>query len=109
MDARKVGRRIQQVRRSHGLTQEKLAEMVDLSTSYLSNVECGAKTPRLNTFVAIANALQCDANQLLRDVLDTTTEQESCHISKKLQALRVDEQRRILRVLEVLIDEVYTR
>ena len=79
--------------------------MVDLSTKYISNVECGFKTPKLNTFVSIANALQCDANLLLLDVLDVTTEQESGLISKKLLALPAEEQRRILRVVEVMIDE----
>ena len=105
VDAQKVGRRIQEVRKSRGLTQAELAQMVDLSTKYISNVECGFKTPKLNTFVAIANALQCDANQLLSDVLDVTTSQESGSISRKLQALPADEQRRLLRVLEVMIDE----
>ena len=105
MDAQKVGRRIQEVRKSRGLTQEKLSEMVALSTKYISNVECGFKTPKLNTFVSIANALQCDANSLLSDVLDITTGQESGLVSKRLLALPPEEQRRILRVLEVMIDE----
>ena len=105
MDAQKVGRRIQEVRKSRGLTQEELSQMVDLSAKYISNVECGFKTPRLNTFVSIANALECDANCLLSDVLDVTTGQESGLISKKLLALPAEEQRRILRILEVMIDE----
>ena len=67
--------------------------MVDLSTKYISNVECGFKTPKLNTFVSIANALQCDANLLLADVLDVTTGQESGLVSKKLLALPPEEQR----------------
>lgn len=105
MDAQKVGRRIQEVRKSRGLTQAELAHMLDLSTKYISNVECGFKTPKLNTFVSIANALQCDANLLLSDVLDVTTGQESGLISKKLLALPVEEQRRILHILDVMIDE----
>ncbi len=105
MDTQKVGRRIQQVRKARGLTQAELSQMVDLSTKYISNVECGFKMPKLNTFVSIANALQCDANLLLTDVLDVTTGQESGLISKKLLALSPEEQRRILRVLEVMIDE----
>lgn len=105
MDAQKVGRRIQQVRKSRGLTQAGLSQMVDLSAKYISNVECGFKMPKLNTFVSIANALQCDANLLLSDVLDVTTGQESGLISKKLLTLPIEEQRRILRVLEVMIDE----
>ena len=109
MDAQKVGRRIQEVRKSRGLTQSELSQMLDLSTKYISNIECGFKTPKLNTFVAIANALRCDANQLLTDVLDITTGQESGLISRKLQTLPPEEQRRILRVLEVMIDEAGTR
>ncbi len=105
VDAQKVGRRIQEVRRSRGITQSELAQMLDLSTKYISNIECGFKTPKLNTFVAIANALQCDANSLLSDVLDTTTGQESGLVSKKLLELPAEEQRRLLRVLEVMIDE----
>ena len=53
VDAQKVGRRIQEARKSRGLTQAELAQMVDLSTKYISNVECGFKTPKLNIFVSI--------------------------------------------------------
>lgn len=109
MDAQKVGRRIQAVRKSRGLTQAELSQMVDLSTKYISNVECGFKTPKLNTFVLIANALQCDANLLLADVLDVTTGRESGLVSEKLQALPPEEQRRILRVLDVMIEEAGTK
>ncbi len=105
MDAQKVGKRIQETRKSRGLTQAELSQMVDLSTKYISNVECGFKMPKLNTFVSIANALQCDANLLLSDVLDVTTGRESGLISKKMLALPTEEQRRILRVLDVMIEE----
>lgn len=105
MNAQKVGRRIQEVRKSRGLTQADLSQMLDLSTKYISNIECGFKTPTLGTFVSIANALQCDANLLLSDVLDVTTDQESGRISKKLQKLPADQQRRILHMLELMIDD----
>ena len=105
MDAQKVGKRIQEARKSRGLTQAELSQMVDLSTKYISNIECGFKMPKLNTFVSIANALQCDANLLLADVLDVTTEQESGLLSQKMKMLPIDEQRRILRILEVMVDE----
>lgn len=69
MDAQKVGRRIQTVGRARGLAQAELTQRLDLSTKYISNMVCGFKLPKLNTFVAMANALQCDANLLLADVL----------------------------------------
>ena len=105
MDLQKVGKRIQEVRKAQGITQSQLAKMLDLSEKYISNIECGFKTPKLNTFVAIANALKCDANTFLIDVLDSTTSQESGQISKKLVALPPEEQRRLLRLLDVMIDE----
>lgn len=105
VDAQKVGRRIQEARKARGLTQAELSQLLDLSTKYISNIECGFKTPKLNTFVAIANALHCDANSLLTDVLDVTTAQESGKISGRLQALPAEAQRKILRMLEIMIDE----
>ena len=53
----------------------------------------------------IINALQCDANSLLADVVDKTTAQESGQLSKALAELPASEQRRILKVVEVLVAE----
>jgi len=105
VNAQMVGRRIQEVRKARALTQAELAQVVKLSTKYISNIECGFKTPKLNTFVAIANALQCDANLLLSDVLDVVTMRESGLVSQKLLALPPDVQRWILHVLEAMISE----
>ncbi len=103
MDARLIGKRIQAVRKQRGLTQEQLSQMVDLSTNYLSNIETGFKTPKLETLVQIMNALECDANALLADVVDATTVYESGQISKALSELPASDQRRIMRVVETLI------
>ena len=53
MDAQKVGRRIQEARKARGLTQAELAQMVDLSTNYISNVEC----PRPKILLGVSYAL----------------------------------------------------
>lgn len=105
MDAQNIGRRIQMARKVKGLTQAELAQKVDLTPKYLSNVECGEKTPKLETFIRIANSLQCDANSLLVDVLDVATTDNGSAISRKLAALPIEEQRRLLRIFDVMIDE----
>ena len=104
MDSKKVGRRIKEARTAHGITQDALAQMIDLTPKYISNIECGAKTPTLPTFVAIANALGCDANCLLSDVLDSATSQESGLIADRLLELPPIEQRKILSVVSLMID-----
>lgn len=93
------------MRKERGLTQEQLAQMVDLSPNYLSNVETGLKTPKLETLIEIMNALKCDANALLADVVDATTIEQSGNISKVLASLPLKEQRKIMRIVEFLVHE----
>jgi len=105
VDAKLIGKRIQAVRKERGLTQEQLSQMVNLSTNYLSNVETGFKTPKLETLIDIINALQCDANTILADVVDTTTSRESSMIAKGLSELPPKDQRRIIKLVETLIED----
>ncbi len=54
---RNLGGRIRTLRRQRGLTQEDLAEAVDLSVAYMSLIERGGRNPPFTTVVAIAHAL----------------------------------------------------
>ena len=45
MDAKRIGLRIQEVRMQRGLTQAALAQMLDITPKYMSNIECGDKIP----------------------------------------------------------------
>ena len=105
MDAAKIGQRIQQVRKTRRMTQSQLADKVDISTKYLSNIECGDKVPKFETFVAIANALEVDANSLLVDVLTVSSVIISSEITEKLAKLSPYEQRRVKRLFDVIIED----
>lgn len=105
MDAAKIGQRIQQVRKTRRMTQSQLAAKVDISTKYLSNIECGDKVPKFETFVAIANALEVDANSLLVDVLTVSSVIISSEITEKLAKLSPYEQRRVKRLFDVIIED----
>lgn len=41
MDYTAIGKRIRYIRMEKGLTQEKIAEMADVSTNYVSRIELG--------------------------------------------------------------------
>ena len=105
MDAAKIGQRIQQVRKTRRMTQSQLAAKVDISTKYLSNIECGDTVPKFETFVAIANALEVDANSLLVDVLTVSSVIISSEITEKLAKLSPYEQRRVKRLFDVIIED----
>ena len=69
MDTKAVGERIQIAREERCMTQRELAEAVGCTPQHISAIERGVKTPTLETFVAIANALRVPADVLLQDVL----------------------------------------
>lgn len=62
-----IGKRIKIARIRVDITQEKLAELVDLSPSHMSNIETGTTKVSLTTIVNIANALSVTVDDLLCD------------------------------------------
>lgn len=62
-----IGKRIRVVRREKGITQEQLAEMIDAGITHVSHMETGNTIPSLKMFVAIVNALDISADELLCD------------------------------------------
>jgi len=55
--ARFIGRRIQALRKTRGLTSEKLAYENDMSKSYLSRIENGKRLPTFSFLNKLAKAL----------------------------------------------------
>lgn len=60
-----VGENIKLFRHARGITQETLAEMVDVSGSYIGYLERGKRSPSLDLLAKIADVLQVDPAILL--------------------------------------------
>ncbi len=60
----KLGKNIAKYRQKKGLSQEKLAEIVNLSREYITRVERGQKNISLKKLFAIADALEVDFSNL---------------------------------------------
>ena len=67
MDYVALGQRLRQERLKLNLTQEKLAEDVDLSTTYIGQVERGERSLTLGRLVTIVNRLGVTVDYLLSD------------------------------------------
>ena len=67
MDYYAIGQRIRKYRKAQGLSQEALAERVDISTTHMSHIETGNTKLSLSVFVDIASALEVQADALLYD------------------------------------------
>lgn len=62
---KRIGKRIQQIRKMKMLSQSDLAEMVGMSSSYISHIETAIKKASLESIVHISNALGVTVDQLL--------------------------------------------
>ena len=61
----KIGEKIRDARVNKGLTQEKLAELTDLSTNHISKLERGICSVGLHNFCKICRVLQLDLNEIV--------------------------------------------
>ncbi|MGO0862133.1 helix-turn-helix domain-containing protein, partial [Clostridioides difficile] len=67
MDYKALGKRIKIARIKKGITQESIANEIDITPSHLSNVETGKTKVSLPTLIDIANALSINIDALLCD------------------------------------------
>lgn len=67
IDYKAIGMRIRNRRKALKLTQQRLAELADLSDTNISHIERGATKLSLPSLIAIANALDTTTDYLLMD------------------------------------------
>jgi transcriptional regulator with XRE-family HTH domain len=85
-----TGRRIRDYRKAKGLSQGRLAVLVDLSRTSITNIERGQQKILLHTLAEIANALGVGAHDLLPKRTGTPSEldrQLPKDVSPKLRKL----------------------
>ena len=70
IDYKDIGQRIKTLRMEKTFTQEQLSEMIGVGPSHMSHIESGKTVPSFEVFIAILNALNCSADELLcREVI----------------------------------------
>ena len=65
MDLIKIGGRIKAYRKTIGISQEKLAEMINVSPHYIYEIERGMKSMSLETLINLSEALQLSTDYIL--------------------------------------------
>jgi len=65
IDYKELGRRIRAERRKQDLTQEKLAEMAEISDSFMGHIERGGRTLSIETLAKLANALNLSIEYII--------------------------------------------
>ena len=70
IDYKQIGQRIQKARSDLGLTQDALAERLQVSTNYLSKIETGKEKPNLEMLGKISVAADVSLSALLTGVVE---------------------------------------
>lgn len=65
VDYKLIGDRIKSARRARGYTQEQLAEKLDVTVGYVSQVERGITKISLDLLAKISELLECDISMLI--------------------------------------------
>lgn len=76
MEQQALGKRIREERLKLNLTQEKLAEDVNLSTAYIGQIERGERSLTLENLAAVANRLGVTIDYLLSDSIVSDSDKE---------------------------------
>ena len=84
LDYKAIGERIRKYRKALGLSQEELAERVDISTTHISHIETGSTKLSLQVLVNISNALSVQTDQLLFDSAITDSVQLESSLIEKI-------------------------
>ena len=99
-----IGKRIQEIRKKKGFTQEELSEIIDITPHFLSSLERGIYNIKLETLVKILNALDVSADEVFCDVVNKSSAVKSNRLSLMLESLSIDEQKKILAVVDTMIN-----
>ena len=95
VDYQAMGRRIKIKRHEKMMSQQQVADKINISLSHYGNIERGNRIPSVDTLVAIANVLGVGMDYLLAESVDVAF------------PLRTPEERRTVRnYLRTVIDEL---
>lgn len=98
-----VGKRIREYREKAHITQESLAETLDISVTAISNIERGINYPTLENFIMIANTIGVSADLLLSDVVNESNIIKASELSEKLKQVPPDKRKQITDIIETLL------
>ncbi|MPM33177.1 hypothetical protein SDC9_79746 [bioreactor metagenome] len=105
-----LGKRINQLRKSKGLTSEQLSELCEVNAVHIRRIESGGSLPSFSLFLKICNVLGTSADYLLGDLLDNPVIPDSVEqLGKQFKHLAPEQIEMISEMVEVMIRHTTTK
>ena len=99
IDKKRIGKRIRHRREAAGLSQEQLAEKLELSTNHISSIECGKSLLTTKRLLDLCDILGGTPNYYLLGEI----EPEADRITSLVKKLPPDAQEMLCRLIETYL------
>lgn len=100
------GSKIQMLRKNHGLSQERLAEILKINRNYLSRIETGKSEPSISVLKNIAEYFKVDVTTLINIQTNGSNSKEKIEaIVEGCKYLVDDDLDFLIRVISVMREE----
>ena len=106
IDYKLIGERIKRARKANGITQEILAEKLNVSIGYVSQVERGITKISLDLLGAISSILECDIAGFITESAVNSSEYLETEIVSELRKLDRIKKKFILKIIKLTNDEL---
>ncbi|MBF4798359.1 MULTISPECIES: helix-turn-helix domain-containing protein [Aeromonas] len=100
--AKSVGKAIGRQRQQAGLTQEQVAEHLDIGMEAVSRMERGKVVPTVVRLAELAQLFECELADFLRETSNRPTEQ-GIVLSQQLAKLKAADRELVLEVVDKLV------
>lgn len=98
----KISAKIKEIRLSQNLTQEYIANMADVNTSHISNIENNRVKISLPTLVHVCNALNTSVDYILADEYNAPSSAIEQEILRELASCPDETKEQILKIIKIL-------
>lgn len=101
INLQEIGQRIKHERLAKGLTQERLAEQVNITTHYIYEIERGSKTMSITILAAISSTLNISTDYILFGYDDNNEKKENLIL--QISSLSPSQKSKISEILHFLL------
>lgn len=100
-----IGERLKKARLEKNLTQEQLAEQIDVSIAFLSRVERGSSHINLKRLTQICNILGISEGLILNGAYEDSSDYLNADFKEILEKASPDKQKLIYKIAEIIVNE----
>ena len=105
VDYKRIGARIKDARKSKGMTQENLAESLEVSVGYVSQVERGVTKISLDLLGAISTVLEKDLSYFVCETGTDSPNYMGGELTEELKLLSEENRRIVDAVIKAMLEE----